>query len=199
MPKTISAALRNHLGQWDTSLIWCWQIQRKDELVMAFVADTENFTIDAGNGLGAQLHVAADAVERTAIEQAAGLAVDNLQVMGAITSDRISAAEIRAGSYSGARVWSFAANRNDSGAGVIKLVTGFIGQITMRDDVFVAEFRSLRLWLQNEIVDVITPEADEKLVALGQDKGHGWLLPGLDEYLAYPDAVIAGPNEGGAL
>lgn len=134
--KTLSPELAEALATGVTTLATCWRLVRRDGRVLGFTDHDRPLTYDGVTHEAAAGFTASEAVAR------ADLSVGGLEVDGALTSEAITAAEVEAGLYDGARVeidlvdWSDPARR-------LRLRDGVVGEITRLDGAFRAEIRSL--------------------------------------------------------
>lgn len=141
--KTVSAGLATHLAGASLTLATCWKIKRRDGTVLGFTAHDRDLVFDLGDGDGLVTYMASTGFTRSRIENAAGFAVDNLDVQGVLDSSAITAADIRAGRYDFADVRIFEVNYGDLGQGALLLRRGQIGQVRAAGVMFVAEVRGL--------------------------------------------------------
>jgi len=141
--KTVSSGLAAHLQGTALSLATCWKITRTDGQVMGFTSHDRDIAFDLGDGDGVVAYAAATGFTRTRIENATGLAVDNLDVAGILQSAAVTAADIRAGRYDFAEVKIFDVNYADTAQGALLLRRGHIGEIRTEGGLFVAELRGL--------------------------------------------------------
>jgi uncharacterized phage protein (TIGR02218 family) len=81
---------------------------------------------------------AASGYTRTAIRSTADLAVDNLDVESVFSDDGITEEDLRTGRYDFAEVRMFLV----LGQGILKLRRGWLGEVTIRDGMYVAELRA---------------------------------------------------------
>jgi uncharacterized phage protein (TIGR02218 family) len=131
--KSISAALAQHLAGEVTTLATCWQITRRDGVVLGFTDHVRDLEVN-----GVTYH-AASGYTRTAIRGTADLAVDNLDVESVFSDDGITEEDLRAGKYDFAEVRMFLVNYGNLGQGILKLRRGWLGEVTIRDGIYVAE------------------------------------------------------------
>ncbi|QFT64045.1 DUF2163 domain-containing protein [Roseivivax sp. THAF30] len=129
-------ALHAHLSTGSTSVVRCWEVIRTDGVRLGFTDHDldlvfDGLTFRAESGLTAR-----------ALEQGTGLAVDNSEAMGALSSAAISDADIEAGRYDGAEVVAWLVNWQDVAARQI-LFRGHIGEIQRGKGAFRAELRGL--------------------------------------------------------
>ena len=124
----------------------CWKIQRKDGMILRFTDHPVDVLVSA------ETFKASNNYERSASAQSAGFSVDNMEIRGPLfTSGEITEADIIAGRYRNAEVWYFEVDWSDTALGIHKLDYGYIGEITLRGSLFIAEFRSLMQRLDQEI------------------------------------------------
>lgn len=122
--KTISTALSAHLQQEVTTLAWLVKLTRRDGTVLAFTSFDRDLTI-AGTTFKS-----ADGFAPSSIDTQAGLAPDNLELMGTLTAGAIAEGDIDAGRYDGASVEFSVCNWADLSQGVLKLKRGTVGTIS---------------------------------------------------------------------
>lgn len=145
MAKTVTAALSAHMSLDTTTMVSCWKIVRSDGVVLGFTDHVEDIVV---SGL---TYEAESGYTPTSLESNAKLSVDNLDIVGGIDSNGITAADIDAKKYDHADVYMFMVNFNDPDSGHLKLTRGNIGNITVQDNTYVAEMRSLTQRLQQTI------------------------------------------------
>ena len=81
--KYIDAGLAAHLASGVTSLCWCWRLTRYDGAVMGFTDHDRNLNFDGTTFEAAAGFTASE------IKDVVGLAVDNLEVTSALSSERL--------------------------------------------------------------------------------------------------------------
>jgi uncharacterized phage protein (TIGR02218 family) len=150
--KTISSGLAAHLAGEVTTLATCWKITRRDGVVLGFTDYIRDLEIDAVT------YRAASGYTRTAIRSTADLAVDNLDVESVFSDDGITEADLRAGLYDFAEIRMFLVNYQDLGQGILKLRRGWLGEVSIRDGMYVAELRGMAQKLQMTVGEVYTPD-----------------------------------------
>lgn len=156
--KTASAELEAHIQGETTLLATCWKVNRTDGMVQGFTEHDRDLSIDLGDGDGAVTYKAATGYTRTAITSSADLKADNLEVDGILDSAGIAEADLDAGLYDHAKIEIFVVNHADLSQGVIKLRKGFLGEVTQRGELFVAELQGLMGVLSQELVELYTPD-----------------------------------------
>lgn len=134
--KSISPALAAHLAGGATTLCHCWKLRRRDGAMTGFTDHDRDLAFD---GL---VFEAAAGLSASAIETSAGLAVDNLDVVGALTSERLNDGDLAAGLYDDAAIeiwrvnWQAVAER-------VLLRKGNLGEVSRGALGFSAEVRGL--------------------------------------------------------
>ena len=130
-PETLLA----HFGREVTTLCHCWRLTRRDGTVHGFTDHDRPLTLD-GTLFAPESGLAASEARDTL-----GLAIDTVDVEGALSSDAISDEDIAAGLYDGATVETFLVNwRSPEDFALLRKAT--IGRITRADQRFVAELES---------------------------------------------------------
>lgn len=148
MPGTIPTDLQTHLdGQYQT-LALCVKVTRPDSTVMGFTSHDKDLTF------GGTTYEASSALDASAFSKKMGTGVDNLELIGLLQSDKITADDLRAGLYDGAQLVAQIVNWADLSDGVYVLQSGWIGNITIRDEAFTCEFRGLTAAYGNQIVEL---------------------------------------------
>jgi uncharacterized phage protein (TIGR02218 family) len=134
--RTLDPGLAAHLAAGVTTLCHCWKVTRTDAVVEGFTDHDHALSFD---GVTYEPDSGFDASEATS---ATGFAVGGLEVLGALSSERLSADDLAAGLYDGAEVrvylvnWTTPAERH-------LLRTGHLGEVTREDGAFRAEIRGL--------------------------------------------------------
>jgi uncharacterized phage protein (TIGR02218 family) len=155
--KTISSGLAQHLAGEVTTLATCWQITRRDGEVQGFTDHLRDLEVDGVT------YGAASGYTRTAIRGTADLAVDNLDVESVFSDDGITEEDLRAGRYDFAEVRMFLVNYENLGQGILKLRRGWLGEVTIRDGMYVAELRGMTQRLQMTVGEVYAPDCSADL------------------------------------
>jgi len=139
--KALSAELGAHLASGVTTLCWCWRVARRDGVVMGFTDHDKTLAFDGTTYEAASGFTASD------IKDSLGLAVDNLEVSGALSSATLTDADLSAGRYDDARVEIHRVNWNDTNQRVL-MRSGSIGEVRRSGTSFAAELRGLAHYLQ---------------------------------------------------
>lgn len=157
MAKTISAGMRTHLDGTVTTLATLWKITRTDSLSLYFTDHDVDISYDDGGGTNTYL--AATGYNRTAVVNATGLNVDNLDIEGIIDSETITEEDLRAGKFDFADIEVRVVNWADLSDGDIKMRKGTLGEIVLTPQgVYKVELRGLTQRLSQNIVDPYQPD-----------------------------------------
>ncbi len=140
-----------------TSLALCWRLVRTDGVALGFTTHDRDLRIDGFP------YRAAPGMLPSAIAQDAGLAVDSLDVSGALTSDAITSADLEAGRWDGARMRVFAVDWERPGAAPIPLARGELGAVSVEDGRFEAELRGPTAVLDAPVCEATSPECRAEL------------------------------------
>lgn len=96
--KTLPAGLQDHLDTGTTTLCWCWRVERGDGLVQGFTDHDDAIVF------GGVTYEAASGFTASEVQSTLGLAVDNLTVLGALSSGGLDEAALAAGIYDDADI-----------------------------------------------------------------------------------------------
>lgn len=129
-------ALAGHLSGEVTTVCHCWRVTRADGLVTGYTDHDRRLSVD-GTAFEPESGFSASEARSTL-----GLAVDTVDVEGALSSAHIRDDDIVDGLYDGAKVETFLVDwRRPEHFALLRTVT--IGKITRSDQRFVAELESL--------------------------------------------------------
>ncbi len=134
--KSLSPALQAHLESGTTTLCQCWKLIRRDGTKMGFTDHDRDLSFD---GL---VFEAAAGFTASAIASSGGLAVDNLDVLGALSSDRLDEGDLSAGLFDDAEIEIWRVNWQAPEQRVL-MRKGNLGEISRGDNGFSAEVRGL--------------------------------------------------------
>jgi len=119
-----------------TTLCFCWRVTKRDGTALGFT-DHDRMLVFDGSTFEPQ-----SGFSQSEAQSSLGLAVDTAEIEGALSSARLSEAEIDAGLFDGATVETFRVDWSaPEGAKPIRVSA--IGKITRRDGTLVAELESL--------------------------------------------------------
>lgn len=154
--RLISQELQDSLNSGCTTMCRCWIVTRKDGLRLGFTDHDGDLVIDG------VVCASGAALDAGAVQSATGLSVDNGQVRGALQSENISAADIRAGRYDQAEVRHYLVDWRRPEAHVM-LFRGYLGEIRHGPAAFEAELRGLSAALNNPVGRVYLRQCDAVL------------------------------------
>lgn len=152
--KTLPGALQTLLDSGTLTLATLWKITRVDATVIGF---TDH---DADLVVSAVTYQSATGYTRTAIQSTANLAVDNLELDGLISASEVTEDDLRGNKYQGAEVTVSVCDYTNLATAPVLLRRGWIGQITLKDGMYVAELRGLSDRLQQTIGRVYGRDCD---------------------------------------
>lgn len=155
MIRDISAGLLNDLQQRVTTLCVCWKIVTDDGTVRCYTNRTSTFSYD--DGTGARTYKPAIGISPTSIEQSTGTGIDNLNIIGILSTSEISEVDLLTGVYDNAIITVFFLNYMNLSNGHCILIKGRVGEIRLSNAIFDVELRSLTQLLSQDIGDIITP------------------------------------------
>ena len=170
--KTLSPGLAAHLASGATTLATCWKLTRADGAAMGFTDHDRDLAFD---GL---TYEAAGGFTATALENSSGLAVDNLDVAGALSSARIEEGDLAAGLYDDAEIEIWRVNWQAPDERVL-LRKGNLGEVTRSGAAFSAELRGLAHRLNQPVGRIFQYGCDADLgdarcgIALDADQFRG--------------------------
>ena len=139
--KSLPDGMAGELASGATTLCWCWRMTRRDDVTLGFTDHDRDLVFD-GTTFEAAAGFTASEVKDTV-----GLNVDNLEVQGAVTSERLDDQDLLAGLYDNARIELFRVNWRDPDQRLL-IRTGNLGEVRRADTMFAAEVRGLAHHLQ---------------------------------------------------
>ncbi len=139
--KQLPSGLQAHLDSGATTLCWCWRLTRRDGERLGFTDHDRDIVFDGST------FEAAAGFSATEIRDATGLSVDNLEVTSALSSERLSEADLAAGRYDDAQVEIFRVNWSAPEQRVL-MRSGSLGEVRRAAGAFTAEVRGLAHYLQ---------------------------------------------------
>ena len=149
--KNISTDLKNHIAGEVTCLATCWKITRRDSQIFGFTEHDKDIVVDGVT------YIASSGFTPSAVQSSASLAVDNLDIEGMLDSEFITEQDLMAGLYDFAEVEVFLVNYEDISQGKLKLKTGWLGEVRLQKNKFVAEVRSLTQKLNARVCSSYSP------------------------------------------
>ena len=154
--KSIPPTMQANLNSGVTTLARCWTVTREDGVRLGFTDHDRplllnSITHEPDNGLNAGT-----------LETASGLATDNTDVIGALTSDAIAEADLERGLYDAAEVDVNLVDWRDPQDAVL-LFRGNIGETTRGPTAFSAELRSMSAKLNQPTGRAFLAQCDAEL------------------------------------
>lgn len=127
------------------STTWCnfKKLKLHDGLIIAVTDHDLDLTFDIGDGDGAVTYYASDAVEISTARAATDLAIDQIEIIGAVESTRIREDDLHGGRYNNAFVTAFQARWDDPAGGQKIEFRGSIGEVESAGEEFRVEILSL--------------------------------------------------------
>lgn len=160
--KTGSVNLINHLAGEATTITTCWEITRRDGVVIRLTELDVDLTVPstsvAGVSVGGGVYKSMVGFTRTAIENAVGLDADTVDINGVLNSEGVQKEDVRGGLFNGADLKIFAVNYRSLADGVLALKRGFLGEVVITSsNQFQSELRSLSSVLGRKLVEKTSP------------------------------------------
>ena len=116
---------------------YCWKLELQNGKVMGFTSNDEDLFFDGVT------YEAATGFEPSVVDTTADMSVDNLDVEGMLSDDRITEDDIAAGLYDFAKMTIYLVNWQDLNLPKHIIRRGTIGQITNSQIGFTAEVRGM--------------------------------------------------------
>jgi uncharacterized phage protein (TIGR02218 family) len=135
-----------------TTLAFLWRLERRDGVTLGFTSHDRDLLRD---GL---TYRAAPGMLPSSIERNDQLTAANVSLSGALTNDAISADDLAAGRWDGARLWLSVVDWADAGAAPLPLVRGELGIVDVMDTSFSAELRGATVIFEAPVVEQTTPD-----------------------------------------
>ncbi len=139
--KTLPAGLIAHLQSGTTTLCWCWRVIRRDGVRQGFTDHDRDLVFD-----GTTFEAAAG-FDASEVRESLGLAVDNLEITGALSSSNLEEVDLAAGVYDDAEIEIYRVNWSDVTQRVL-MRAGTLGEVKRAGTAFSAEVRGLSHYLQ---------------------------------------------------
>jgi uncharacterized phage protein (TIGR02218 family) len=133
------------------TVAFCWRLERRDGVTVALTGHDRDLEVA---GL---TYRAAPGLTPSAIVRAEGLDADTMEATGALGSAAITARDLMAGRWDGARVVAFAIDWSDPAAAPVPLGEGRIGAVTMADGRFAAELTGAAARLEMPVAEATSP------------------------------------------
>lgn len=140
-----------------TTLAFCWIIDRRDGVRLAFTSHDRDVEVD---GI---LCRAAPGMLPSAIGLSEGFADGGITIDGALSARSITEEDLSAGRWDGAAVRLLLADWEDPAAPAVPLACGTLGAVTLRGGAFQAELNGPAAELQRPVVEQTSPECRAEL------------------------------------
>lgn len=135
----------------------CWRLERRDGVTLGFT------THDADLGIGGLIYQAAPGMLPSSITRSDGFDLDTLDVEGALTSDAITGADLKAGRWDGAAVFVFMVDWENPAGETLPIARGELGEVSIKGDAFEAELRGPTAALDRPATEQTSPECRARL------------------------------------
>ena len=135
-----------------TTLAQCWKIERTDGVTQAFTSHDKPIVFDSITYKPAHSFAASQLASDTE------MSVADVELIGAIDSNDISATNLLAGVYDHAAVTLFVLDWRDLSIPRTIVRRGWIGSVGQEDTSFRAELRGLSQRIQQPVIDSYSPE-----------------------------------------
>ncbi len=158
--KAASAGFITHINRESTALKTIWRVTRRDTTKFHLTDNDEDLTLDPEGGGSPVTFLAAGGYTRSNIVNTAGLSVDNLDISSHLDPNftNITERDIRAGLFDFAEVEMWLVVFQDTTLGTVPLRRGYLGEVSLEDDIYLAEFRGLVQLLTQSMVEVYSPQ-----------------------------------------
>jgi uncharacterized phage protein (TIGR02218 family) len=149
--KTITDALKTHLGLDSMTLATLWDLSRPDGDIIYFTDHDEDIIY------GGNTYVAATGFTPSATEHKDDMSPDNLEVTTFLDVDAVDEADVRAHKYDGASIKIRLVNWADTSMGDLKILAGTTGDVTMENGLAKVQLRSINQRLTTQLGQVYGP------------------------------------------
>ena len=157
--RTISTSFQTHLESEVQTVALCWKIQRKDGTIYRYTDHDAAIVYDGST------YTPIDSGSPSNYRQNSALSPANIDFNMVFGSNSGRDAEIRAGLFDYAEMWTFKINWADPSttSGIVKLAYGRLGEVEIKDNQARIELRSLTQLLSVPIGRIYTPECNASL------------------------------------
>ncbi|MEM6536386.1 MAG: DUF2163 domain-containing protein [Pseudomonadota bacterium] len=188
--RALDPAFQAMLDTGATTLCHCWKIIRQDGVIVGFTDHDRPIKVD---GVTFDPDGGADGA---ALSSSADLSIDNVEIAGAFRSDRLSAEDLRAGRYDGARVETYLADWRTPSLRV-RMAVATLGETVEAGGRFQAELRGLAHDLSRTVGRVYQRDCDAIVgdarcgvdLSGSQYKGNGTVTAVIDESRFYASGL----------
>lgn len=157
--KTISTPLAVHLTLACTTLATLWKVVRQDGVTFGFTNCDQDLSFDDGmdSPSGPITYYASTGMTPTATETNSDLSTDNLEISAFLDSSAISEIDLEAGLYNYAQIYVYLVNYMDLTQGAMKIRSGTLGQVSVKNGLFTAEIRGLSFYFSTVLGTTFGP------------------------------------------
>lgn len=141
--RAIPPLLQTKLNSGITTLCRCWIVRRRDGVVLGFTDHDRDLVLDA---VPCRADTGLSGSEATS---QLGLAVQGMDISGALVADSLTEADLAAGRYDAAAIELYLVDWSDPALHVL-LMKGVLGEVRREGAAFTAELRSLTHRLAEE-------------------------------------------------
>lgn len=186
--KSLPSALATHVATRETMLATALKITREDATVFAFTSH------DVDDVVSGVTYLADPGVDVTDIVIQANAAVGNLELTTLHDGSVFTTADIFGGRWRNAAFVIFRYNWASLTDGIDTLLTGTLGEVTLRQNMVVAELRDLRQYLQQPIGSASSKTCRYRLGST--DKNNGGLCKKVLTAFTYTGTLTAVTGNG---
>ncbi len=143
-----------------THLALCWRLVRRDGVALGFTSHDQSLLV------GGLIHVARPGMTPSAVVLGDGLAVDDMEVAGALSAAALTRDDLIAGLWDGARLELFLVDWRTPDAGRQLLASGTLGDVAVgegADAGFMAELLGPGAQLGASVIETCSPECRAEL------------------------------------
>jgi len=157
--RTITTSFQTHLENEVQTVALCWRILRRDGTNYYFTDHDDTIVWDGAT------YTPIDSGSPSNYRHNSDLSPNNVDFDWMFGSTSGRDAELRAGLFDYAQMWTFRINWDDTStsSGIVKLAYGRLGEVQIRDEQAKIELRTLTQILSNPIGSIYTPECRTSL------------------------------------
>ena len=139
------------LAQELVALAFCWRLERRDGVTIGVTSHDRDLTV------GGVVYAAAPGLVPSAITRGIGLDPESMELKGALTSDAISEADLRAGKWDGAALALHLTEWSAPGELWLELMRGELGTVEQQGESFAAELNGPNAVLGKAVAPETSP------------------------------------------
>ena len=162
--KSVSPGTDARIQDEATTWAFLWRATRRDNEVFTFTNHDTDIKIDVDDPTNPcpdneQTYFANSGYSMTVVKNTARLSVDNLDISSILdpAGQSVTEQDMRAGKWDFAQIELFRVDYENLTDGVTMIRKGFLGEVNLQDDIYVAELRGLVQLLQQTIGEVYAP------------------------------------------